>query len=209
MNYIYQYTLNKSFPEATAIDLIDKLNAPSELYLRVFSVLCEAQKNSSDESWQSRYPMNFLTLEEENELEYPDEYRKFVKAFNDNYTYEMMKINGELTGFTTLDHVCGVHYLSLYIARQLKSIGLPVDLGRVSGAAAGHDIGKYGCKGVELKRVPHLHYYYTDQWFKKYGINYIRNIAINHSTWDLELENLSLESLLLIYSDFRVKNETI
>lgn len=209
LNYIYQYTLNKNFPEATTIDLSDKLAGPCEIYLKIFTILCETQKKAADGSWQSEYPIDFLTLEEENELEHPQEYRKFVKAFNDNYTYEMMKINGELTGFTTLDHVCGVHYLSLYLARQLKSIGITVDLGRVSGAAGGHDIGKYGCKGAELKRVPHLHYYYTDQWFKRYEINYIRNIAINHSTWDLELENLSLESLLLIYSDFRVKDETI
>lgn len=208
MNYIYQYTLSKIFSEATTITLSDKLAALCEIYLKIFTILCETQKNASDGSWQSKYPLNFLTLEEENELEYPAEYRKFVKAFNNNYIYEMMKISGELTGFTTLDHVCGVHYLSLYIARQLKRIGLTVDLGRVSGAAGGHDIGKYGCKGIELKRVPHLHYYYTDQWFKRYEINYIRNIAINHSTWDLELENLSLESLLLIYSDFRVKDET-
>ncbi|NMM62662.1 cytidyltransferase [Clostridium sp. P21] len=209
INYIYQYALNKTFPETVSIDFLQELDSTCEIYLRVFKIICETQKNSKDKSWQSLYPMNFLTLEEENELEYPEEYRKFVKAFKDDYIYEMMKINGELTGFNTLDHVCGVHYLSLYIARQLKIIGLPVDLGRVSGAAAGHDIGKYGCKGAELKRVPHLHYYYTDQWFKKYGINYIRNIALNHSTWDLELENLSLESLLLIYSDFRVKNEFI
>ncbi|MDW8800411.1 cytidyltransferase [Clostridium sp. A1-XYC3] len=209
LNYIYQYVLNKNFPETTSIELKDNLKGPCELYLRIFRVLCEAQKNSWDESWQSRYPMNFLSLEEENELEHPDEYRRFIKAFYDNYTYEMMKINGELTGYNTLDHVCGVHYLSLFLARQLKLLKLPVDLGRVSGAAAGHDIGKYGCKGAELKRVPHLHYYYTDQWFQKCGINYIRNIALNHSTWDLELENLSIESLLLIYSDFRVKNETV
>ncbi len=32
------------------------------------------------------------------------------------------------------------------------------------------------------------------------------HIASNHSTWDLELENLSIESLILIYSDFRVKS---
>ena len=80
----------------------------------------------------------------------------------------------------------------LTYCKATKRKGLKIDLGRVSGAAAGHDVGKYGCIGEELKRVPHLHYYYTDQWFKKYNINYIRNIAINHSTWDLELENLSL-----------------
>ena len=60
-----------------------------------------------------------------------------------------------------------------------------------------------------MKRVPYLHYYYSDIWFKRHGINYIRNIAINHSTWDLEFENLSIESLILIYSDFRVKNKEI
>ncbi|ERI90943.1 Cytidylyltransferase [Clostridiales bacterium oral taxon 876 str. F0540] len=208
LNYIYQYTLNKSFPEAVTIIILDSLNPSCEIYLRVLRIFCEAQKLSEDETWQSIYPMNFLTEEEENSLEHPEEYKKFLKAFKHNYTYEMMKLNGEVFGFNTLDHICGVHYLSLYIARQIKALSIPVDLGRVSGAAAGHDIGKYGCKRSELKRVPYLHYYYSDQWFKKIGSNYIRNIAINHSTWDLELENLSLESLILIYSDFRVKNKS-
>lgn len=208
LSYIYQYTLNKSFPEAVNIILLDSLSPACELYLRILRVFSEAQKYADDGTWQSLYPMFFLTPEEEEALEHPEEYGKFLKAFKHNYTYEMMKLNGEVYGFNTLDHICGVHSLSLFIARQLKRLGFPVDLGRVSGAAAGHDIGKYGCRPSELKRVPYLHYYYSDQWFKRYGINYIRNIALNHSTWDLELENLSLESLILIYSDFRVKNKT-
>ncbi|KAA8671796.1 cytidyltransferase [Clostridium sp. HV4-5-A1G] len=205
--YLYQYTLQKNFPENVTVKMIPQLTAPCELYLVIFNILCKIQKSSDDGTWESHYPLQFLTSKEESELEHPEEYKKFVKSFVSQYTYEMMKINGELTGFTTLQHVCGVHFLSLYIARQLKSINIPVDLGRVSGAAAGHDIGKYGCKYAESKKVPHLHYYYTDQWFKRCGINYIRNVAINHSVWDLELENLSLESLILIYSDFRIKNE--
>ena len=36
-------------------------------------------------------------------------------------------------------------------------------------------------------------------------MEYTGHIAANHSTWDLEPENLSVESLVLIYSDFRVK----
>jgi len=71
---------------------------------------------------------------------------------------------------------------------------------------AGHDLGKFGCKSWEGKRVAYLHYYYTDLWFKNHGITFIGHIALNHSVWDLELENLSIESLILIYSDFRVKN---
>jgi hypothetical protein len=96
--------------------------------------------------------------------------------------------------------------MALFIGRQLYNLGLPVGLDRVSGAAVGHDIGKYGCKGIEAERTPYLHYYYTDMWFKKHNISYIGHIAVNHSVWDLELENLPLESLILIYSDFRVKN---
>ena len=207
LRYIYQYTLNKSFPEAVNILLIDNLAPSCELYLRVLKIIDEVQKSSNDNTWQSLYAMNFLTPDEENNLEHTGEYTRFLKAFKINYTYELMKLNSEVLGFNTLDHVCGVHSLALYIARQLKKLEVPVDLGRVSGAAAGHDLGKYGCKSAEVKRVPYLHYYYSDQWFKKYNINYIRNIAINHSTWDLELENLSLESLILIYSDFRVKNK--
>lgn len=201
LSYLYQYTLNKSFPEAVSIDLKDSLNAASELYLKVLKVFCEAQKFTKDGSWQSKFPL-ILLKDEENE-----EYRKFTEAFNNDYIYELMKLSSEVYNFNTLDHICGVHFLSMFIAKQVKELGIPIDLGRVSGAAAGHDIGKFGCKTSALKRVPYLHYYYTDQWFKRHNINYIRNIAINHSIWDLELENLSVESLILIYSDFRVKNK--
>ncbi|MBU3189790.1 cytidyltransferase [Clostridium bowmanii] len=206
LTYLYNFALRKSFPEAVTLPLYSTLDTACELYLTVLRIVCSVQRSTSDNTWQSSYAMDFLSLEEIANLENNDEYTKFIKAFRKDYIYEMMKLNGEVFKYNTLDHICGVHYLSLHIARQLKLKKVNIDLGRVSGAAAGHDVGKYGCIGEELKRVPHLHYYYTDQWFKKHGINYIRNIAINHSTWDLELENLSLESLILIYSDFRVKN---
>ncbi len=205
LEYVYQYTLNKSFPHAVTAELKDSLEYPCIIYLKILKAISELQKKDLDSTWQSKYPMLFLSSEEEAQLENPMEYKKFLKAFDDEYIYEMMKLNQEVLGFNTLDHICGVHYLALYIGRELKRAGTPIDLGRVSGAAAGHDIGKYGCKSSELKRVPYLHYYYTDLWFKNHDITYIGHIAMNHSTWDLELENLPLESLILIYSDFRVK----
>ena len=84
---------------------------------------------------------------------------------------------------------------------------MPIDLALVSGAAAGHDLGKFGCKPGEA--VPHMHYYYTDRWFHRHNITYIGHIAANHSTWDLEPERLSVESLVLIYADFCVKQERV
>lgn len=206
LHYIYQFTLYKSFPDAVTIELREELDRPCSIFLRMLRTVSQYQISSHDNTWQSKYPMLFLSPQEIDELEWPGEYRSFMQAFSSDFIYELMKLSQEVMGLNTLDHVLGVHYLALYLGRQLKAKGIPVDLGRVSGAAAGHDIGKYGCRGYESKRVPYLHYYYTDQWFKKYNITYIRHIAINHSTWDLELENLPIESLLLIYSDFRVKN---
>ncbi|KPU45921.1 phosphopantetheine adenylyltransferase [Oxobacter pfennigii] len=207
LNYIYQFALYKSFPDAVTIKLDERLNVACNLYLNALRIISRYQMENKDGTWQSKYPMVFLTKNEIEYLESPKEYLSFMNAFARDYIYEMMKLSKEVMGYSTLDHICGVHHLALTLGRQLKKKGIPVDLGRVSGAAAGHDIGKYGCKGVELIRVPYLHYYYTDQWFKKFDINYISHIAVNHSTWDLELENLPLESLLLIYADFRVKRK--
>ena len=209
LNYAYQFTLSKSFPHAVEIQLLDNLEKPVLLFLHVLRTFSDFEKESSSLNCQSKYPLLLLTTEEEKRLKKNNEYKLFKKSFYNNYVYEMMKLHQEISGHNTLEHVCGVHHVSMHVGRQLYKAGLPIDLGKVSGAAAGHDIGKYGCNGPELKRVPYLHYYYTDMWFKANNIPYIGHIAANHSTWDLELENLPLESLVLIYSDFRVKNRKL
>ncbi|MBU1035596.1 cytidyltransferase, partial [bacterium] len=206
---VFQFALSKSFPEAVDLsvkDISDNCRKTFLFYLEILRVILKFQKSSGDPTFHGKYPLNFLTSEEKNKLENPAEYKRFLKAFNDEYIYEMMKLSQEVLKFNTLDHICGVNWIALFIGRQLYNLGLPVDLGRISGAAAGHDIGKYGCKDIEVERTPYLHYYYTDMWFEKHNIPYIGHIAVNHSVWDLELENLPLESLILIYSDFRVKN---
>lgn len=205
LEYIYNYTLSKTFPEALEMDMVPEAEAACVFFLEVYRLFNEVEKKADSTRFQSKYPFYFLEEDEIAALEAPKEYRRFKQAFKNDYIYEMMKLNQEIKGYSTLDHICGVHYLAMRLARQLKMAGIPVDLGRVSGAAAGHDIGKYGCKPHEAKRVAYYHYYYTGEWFDKHRIPYIRNIAVNHSTWDLELENLPVESLILIYSDFCVK----
>lgn len=178
------------------------------IFITIYEAMLRSEETSGKEEFYLTHTFQFLTKKELEELE-DDEYRRFMRAFKEDHILALMKMSRDLKGYNTLDHVAGVHHVGMYIARQLKNLGLPIDLGRVSGALAGHDIGKYGVKLSEMRRVPYLHYYYSDIWFKKHGINYIRNIAVNHSTWDLELENLSLEALVLIYSDFRVKNKKV
>ena len=144
-----------------------------------------------------------LTEEEYANFERAGEYAHFIREFRDQYVYEMMRLNREATPFETLGHIAGVHYVAMAVAQGLYKAGVPIDLALASGAAAGHDLGKFGCKPNE--RVPYLHYYYTNQWFTAYHMEGIGHIAANHSTWDLELDNISVESLVLIYADFRVK----
>lgn len=134
------------------------------------------------------------------------EYLKLKALLKNYYLHEFMLIGTEITVFNTLSHIAGVHYLAMHVAKQLASANAPVDLALVSGSAISHDLGKYGCKPEEANRTPYLHYYYTDQCMRSFGMPVIAHIAANHSTWDLELENLSVESLILIYADFRVKS---
>ena len=153
-------------------------------------------------------PLLDIRLLSEGELAaspYRDCYLRFARAYRREFVYEMMRLGLEVTPFRTLEHIAGVHFVAMSAARDLCRAGFPVDLALVSGSSIGHDIGKFGCRTGE--RVAYLHYYYTDQWFKRRRIPHIGHIAANHSVWDLELENLSVESLLLIYADFRVKQE--
>ena len=136
---------------------------------------------------------DFCTEEELQHSSIAREYRQFMRAFREEYVYELLRLGREVTPFKTLDHIAGVHHVAMKTARAFKRGGGKIDLALMSGAAAGHDIGKYGCLPGE--RVPYLHYYYSDQWFTQRNLNTIGHIAANHSVWDLEIENLSSESL--------------
>ena len=133
------------------------------------------------------------------------QYARFEQAVRESRLMAVMRLGMESTPFDPASHTIGVHNIALHTAILAKKAGFPVDLPLVSAAALGHDIGKFGCRGEDLSRIAYLHYYYTWQWFSRNGMEEIGYISANHSTWDLEFENLPIESLLLIYADFRVR----
>lgn len=104
-----------------------------------------------------------------------EEYRQFLSRFRGEYIYELLRLSVEVTPFKTLHHIAGVHHVAMTVSRAFKAGGGLIDLGLISGAALGHDIGKFGCKSGE--RVPYLHYYYTDQWFTQRGLSALGHIA--------------------------------
>lgn len=148
---------------------------------------------------------DFCSEEELKSSNLAEEYRQFLRRWREEYVYELLRLGREVTPFRTCEHIAGVHHVSMAVSRAFRAGGGKIDLGLISAAAAGHDLGKFGCRPGE--RVPYLHYYYTDQWFSWRGLDALGRIAANHSVWDLELENLSSESLVLVYADFRVKQE--
>ena len=170
-------------------------------FLQFLQVLLDAERAAVPfDFWLD---FDFCTEEELLHSAAAEEYRRFRRRFREEYIYEMLRLSREVTPFRTLDHIAGVHHVAMRVARSFHASGGLIDLGLISGAALGHDLGKFGCKPGE--RVPYLHYYYTDQWFTRRSLPVIGHIAANHSVWDLEIENLSSESLALVYADFRVK----
>lgn len=207
--HTYQYVLGRLFPAKKTISDEDAAE-----YARGRSVMLQlARALHAFEvkyfPFDPVYDMHFLRYDEIVDGGYNQEYLRFTRLLRQHYVYEFMRIGTEITPFNTLGHIAGVHYVAMHAAYQLASLGVPVDLGLVSGAAAGHDIGKYGCKKNEERRIPYLHYYYTNLILSRLNMPMIAHIAANHSTWDLEPENLSVESLLLIYADFRVKSSRL
>ena len=194
----YDFARRLLYPER---DTAEPFGAGAVFFLSVLQVLFAAEEEllPRDPAWT----FDFLTEEELSGCACAASYGQMLRSWKREYVYELMRLGLEATPYRTLEHIAGVHHVAMTAARGLRRAGVALDLALVSGSAAGHDIGKFGCRPGE--RVPYLHYYYTDLWFRRRRITDIGHVAANHSVWDLEPDYLSVESLLLIYADFRVK----
>ena len=196
--YAYDYARRLLYPEKTDAE---PFALGAVFLLSVLQVLfaAEAELLPHDPAWT----FDFLTDDELAGSPSAPSYQRFLRLWRREFVYELMRLGLEVTPYRTLEHIAGVHHLAVTAARALRKSGVAVDVALVSGAAAGHDLGKFGCRPGE--RVPYLHYFYTDQWFRRRRMTDIGHVAANHSVWDLEPDYLSVEALLLIYADFRVK----
>jgi len=203
LSFCYRYIRSLMFPENGFAPDRGTHEDGAVFLLTVMQVLFDLERQCVPFD-----PLTDFALLEEQEYRSCDhaaEYGRFVAAFRREYIYELMRLGTEVTPFRTLGHIAGVHHIATTVAKALQRAGVSIDPALVSAAAAAHDLGKFGCLPGE--RVPYLHYYYTDRWLVTRKMEGISHIASNHSTWDLELESLSAESLCLIYADFRSKQD--
>ncbi|MFM9412836.1 HD domain-containing protein [Peptococcus simiae] len=201
---VYNLGSKNLFHNRPAVVYSDRIRAAAffSLDLLAFCLDAHRQVNGLDKR------LDFLPLpeEERDASPYAEEFARLLNVWEVDYIDEILRLGREVTPYDLLAHIVGVQRVALTVGLQLKAGGVPVDPVRLSGAAMVHDIGKFGPKNAEeTKRMAYLHYYYTEQWCNRHGLPGIGHIAANHSTWDLELENLAVESMLLIYGDFRSK----
>ncbi len=180
------------------------LRSALKFYLAVLSRLLDLERESAFDPLLDYRP---VTDEEITQSPIAGQCERFTEVIRKSGYRELLRIGREIMPFDPAGHTFGVRNVAVHTARQATRAGLPVDVALVGAASLAHDIGKFGCRGEDTQRIPYLHYYYTWKWLEAGGMPDIAHIAANHSTWDLEFENLPIESLLLIYADFRVRAE--
>ena len=177
-----------------------------KLFLTVLSRLLDAERETAFDPLLDYLP---VSQEELDASPVREQCVLFAEAMKKSCYRELLRIGKEIMPFDPAGHTFGVRHVASHTAKQAKQAGLPVDVALVSCAALAHDIGKFGCRGEDTPRIPYLHYYYTWKWLEERNMPDIAHIAANHSTWDLEFENLPIESLILIYADFRVRADRL
>lgn len=203
MSAVYELLCTELFPTPQAEAVSAERRMAMEFYLTVLEYLLDTE----DCPFDPLSDIAKVTQEERANSLIGEQYQRFEALARASRYRELLRIGREIMPFDPASHTVGVHHVALHIGRQAVRQGIAVDIPMVSAASLSHDVGKFGCRGEDAKRIPYLHYYYTYDWLMRGGLPDIAHVAANHSTWDLEFENLPIESLLLIYADFRVRGE--
>lgn len=83
-------------------------------FLQLLQVLFDAERTCLPfDFWLD---FEFCTEEELSHSGVAEEYRRFCYRFREEYIYEMLRLSREVTSFRTLEHMAGVHYVSMRVA---------------------------------------------------------------------------------------------
>ena len=143
LSFIYDFACAVLYPEAEKTARFEPYHAAAHFYLTVLQFFLDQERKVVAPERFGDFEL--LAPEEYERFESRNEYARFLKAWREDYVYEVFRLNMEATDYKTLEHVAGVHFVAMFVARGLYEAGVPIDLALVSGAAAGHDMGKFGC----------------------------------------------------------------
>ena len=203
LRFIYDTLAAVLFPDPNRPPATQAQERAMAFYLQVLEWLLDQEGENCP--FDPLLDPHWATGQELEDSRIRQEYLNFQKAVRRDHFPALLRIGRECMPFDPASHTIGVNNVAVHGARLAKLAGLSVDIPLVSAASLSHDIGKFGCRGKSAPRTPYLHYYFTWQYLAERELPHIAHVAANHSTWDLEFENLPVESLLLIYADFRVR----
>ena len=103
---------------------------------------------------------------------------QMLRLWKREYVYEMMRLGLEVTPFRALEHIAGVHHIAVTMGRGLRETGIPRGPG--SGVRQCRRARHRQIRLPAGERVPYLHYYYTDLWFRRHKLSDIGHVAANH-----------------------------
>lgn len=197
LEYVYEYILYKSFPDSVTRKLNPKYENAVIVYLEVLrTVLLHVERHQGPEN----NSFNSYIMNSSDEFDKIEDFQKFKRVYSNNYIYELIKLNFELTNSSLHYRIKSVWGLSMQIAKKLKMADVDVKLWLVCSLAIGYFIGNYALKQADYKSN-----YYTKEWFEKFGLSNIGNVAIYNSISCIHVGHLPIESLILIYSNLRVE----
>ncbi len=205
LRFIYDELATGLFPDSSRQKATVRQQTAMDFFLDTLEYLLAQERQHCPHD--PLLDIHWATGEELSTSAIAPEYQTFRRCMELQHISALLRISRSCTPFDPAAHTIGVNNVAVHGAQLARQAGLPVDIALVSAASLSHDIGKFGCRGLDAHRIPYLHYYYTWQYLSQRGMGHIAHVAANHSTWDLEFENLPMESLLLIYADFRVRGQ--
>jgi hypothetical protein len=131
------------------------LKAALRFYLTVLSRLLDEEQEAAFDPLLGYLP---ITEEELAASAIRRQCELFADTIKKSGFRELLRIGREIMPFDPAGHTFGVCHVAMHTARQAAKAGLPVDVALVACAALAHDIGKFGCRGEDMARIPYLHY---------------------------------------------------
>ena len=140
---LYEHLSDNLFPDEAIGHPAAPLRPDEKLYLTVLEMVLSWR----EETWNPLLDLLPVEREEEQGSRVRDQFVRFRQAVADSHLVALMRIGREIMPFDPASHTIGVHNVALHTAKLAVKAGIPVDLPLVSGAALGHDVGKFGCRG--------------------------------------------------------------
>ena len=124
LSYVYRTAVSLLFPRDGDAYLPRQRDA-ALCFLQFLQVLFDAEREALPFDFWLDFA--FCTEEELRRCAAAEEYRLFLRRWREEYVYELLRLGREVTSFRTLEHIAGVHQVSMLVSRAFRANGGPWD----------------------------------------------------------------------------------